>query len=329
MSAAEDPKRLQGRARWSHASKCPRMAAMALLGSEPEEPGDRQKGRMQRGKDAQRFFQRERLEPKYGEAGVIPEPAVAWPGPPELPIGEMHPDFFVPAEKMTIEVKSSEAVDSMFDQSLLQAKGQTYWHPEAEVGALVFLDRDYQETDWFPVLVTDDDVEQLEDIATQVVEAGRTGELPERTCLRPQEGVGKFCPFIRECFEGWEPPVVEPRDDLAQIAAEAYLAKRDLKTAEAELKPLVERWDAAKAALLEADLPPGETPAGPITIKRVDVSGSDRMSLSKARKAGLWTEAHSEIFSSFISHTEGHTRWDLRRDDDTPLDLDFGDTVPF
>ena len=61
--------RLQGRARWSHAAKCSRMAALALLGAEPEEPSERQKGRMQRGKDAQVYYGK-RLEAKYGADNV-------------------------------------------------------------------------------------------------------------------------------------------------------------------------------------------------------------------------------------------------------------------
>lgn len=318
--------RLQGRARWSHAAKCPRMGAMGLLGYEPEEPSDRQKGRMQRGKDAQRFYS-QRLEAKYG-GDVEHERAVPWPAPPALPIGELHEDIFVPSEKMVIEVKSSESVDSMFDISLRQVKGQVAFDPEAEVGALVFLDRDYQETDVFPVIVTDEDVADLSAIAAQVVEAGKSGELPERTCSRPQEGIGKLCPFIQDCFAGWEPPETEQRDDLAELAAEAYLAKRDLDQHKAEIKPYEQRYEQARAALEDADLPAGETIAGQIAVKRVLVSSSRRFSLSKAEKLGLFTGNDAERFDSVINHTEGHSRWSFSRVGDEPLDIDYGG-VPF
>ncbi|HEX5469087.1 MAG TPA: hypothetical protein VFW80_08570, partial [Gaiellaceae bacterium] len=60
-------KRLQGRARWSHAARCNtgRMAALGLLGAEPTAVTERQRGRFQRGKDAQRY-QGQRFEEKYG-----------------------------------------------------------------------------------------------------------------------------------------------------------------------------------------------------------------------------------------------------------------------
>jgi len=318
---------LTGRARWSHAAKCPRMAAMALLGFEPEEPSERQIGRMQRGKDAQRHYAKQKLEPKYGEAGVEHEPAVAWPAPPALPIGELHPDFYVPSEQMTIEVKSSEAVDSMFDISLRQAKGQVHWHPQAQLGALVFLDRDYQETDVFPVIVTGEDRVELDGIAAQVIEAGKTGDLPERVCTKPTEGIGRMCPFIRQCFEGWEPPTVAEREDIAPVVAEAYLAKRDLDQRKAELKPYEERYDEARAALDEAELPEGKTLAGQILANHILVRGSRRFSLSKAEKAGFPLD--EEIYGSFISHSEGHSRWSFERIGEEPLAVDYGDDPPF
>jgi hypothetical protein len=301
------------------------MAAMALLGAEPEQPSERQQGRMQRGKDAQVYYGK-RLAAKYGDE-VEHERAVPWPSPPALPIGELHTDFFVPSERLAIEVKSSEAVDSMFEISLKQVKGQVHFDPDCDVGALVFLDRDYQETDVFPVVVTDEDAKELEATAAAVIEAGKTGTLPERTCSRPQEGIGKLCPFIRECFAGWEPPHTEEREDVAPLATEAYLAKKALDQAKADLKPLEERYETARAALADADLPAGETAAGQIVVKRTVVSGSRRFSLSKAEKAGF--PLNEEIYGPFITHTEGHSRWSFERVGDDPLDIDYGADPPF
>lgn len=261
---------------------------------------------------------------------MVHEPSITWPAPPALPIGELHPDFFIPSEKMTIEVKSSEHVDGLFDSALLQAKGQVHFSPEAESGALVFLDRDYQETDWFPVVVTEEDAEEIEAIAAAVVHAGKTGELPPRVCERPTDGIQHMCPFIESCFEGWQPPEQEEHVDASAVVSEAYLAKRDLDAKKAELKPFEERWELARASLEEVQLPPGvDVLAGSVLVKRTLVSESERFSLSKAVKLGLVGAAFRETFDSCISRVSSHSRWSFKRVGDEPLDVDYGDTPPF
>jgi hypothetical protein len=305
------------------------MAAMGLLGFEPAEPSEREQGRMQRGKDAQRYHAL-RLVAKYGEDDVVTEKAVPWPAPPELPIGELHTDFVVKSERMAHEIKSSEAVDSMFEQSLTQLKGQVYFDPDVDTGALTFLDRDYQVTDMFPVIVTKDDEAMLNEIVVQVVEAGKTGELPARTCEKPADGIGKLCPFIDQCFADWTPPEPVNDEKMAGLVTTYYLAKRDRDAAKETVDAAEDKLSAAKEALLEAD-PAPITVAGPLTLKRTDVLDSRRMSLTKAQKAGLWTTAHDELFHAFISVGGGHTRFTVSRTSDEPLihGFDDDDTPPF
>jgi len=322
--------RLLGRTRWSHAARCEtgRMASLGLLGAEPAPPTERQLGRFQRGKDAQRYAARRWMQ-KYGEEGVVQEKAVPWPAPPELPVGELHEDIFVAQEKLVVEVKNSVYVDSMFDMSLRQVKGQIYWDPDAEFGALEFVDHDYQTTDLFPVILTDEDTAELDEIAAAVVSAGKTGELPPRVCQKPGDGIQRMCPFISQCFEGWEPPPIEEREDLADVVTEAYLAERDLKVRQAELVPYAVRWEAAKAALEEAEVPEGLTAAGAVSVKRTVVTGSERFSLSKARKLGIFGEQDRERFDSCISMSKEHSRWGFERIGDEPVVEDFGETAPF
>lgn len=325
-------KRLQGKARWSHAARCEtgRMASLGLLGAEPAAITERQHGRFQRGKDAQRYIG-QRFEEKYGADDIEHERAVAWrQGNGQLPIGELHEDIYVRSEKMIVEVKSSENIDGIFDSALLQVKGQLHFDPDAETAALAFIDRDYQITDMFPVVLTDEDREQLDGIAANVVLAGKTGELPERVCGKPGDGLSHMCPFITECFAGWEPPVDEERPDIEPVVAEAFLAKRDLDHAKAQLGPLEERWDAAKVALEEAELPP-KLPvlAGQVMVKRTPVAGRESFSLAKARKLGLFSDEDAARFDAVISVGEGHNRFTLERVGDEPMDLGFGDEAPF
>lgn len=327
MSITEDPKRVAGKTRWSMAARCARMASLALLGADPAPLTAREEGRFQRGKDAQRFHGR-RLTAKYGEEHVIHEKAVPWPNP--VPIGELHTDLVVVPERLAIEVKSSESVDSMFEAAMTQLAGQVHYDEDVDKGLLVFLDRDYQETDAFPLILTGEWVEIVEGIAKKVVHAGKTGELPERICARPSDGLSHLCPLIDKCFEGWEPPPAAEMKDAAAIATRAYLAKRALDSAKGELAPLEEEYDAAKQALLEAGFPEGDTIAGPVLVKHTMVRGSHTFSLAKARKSGVWTGVDDERFHAFVSQNSGHSRWTFERVGDEPLDLGLDDDeAPF
>jgi CRISPR/Cas system-associated exonuclease Cas4 (RecB family) len=306
------------------------MAALGLLGTEPLPITERQHGRFQRGKDAQRYIG-QRFEEKYGADDIEHERAVAWPsGNGQLPIGELHEDIYVRSEKLIVEVKSSENIDGIFDSALLQVKGQLHFDPEAESAALAFIDRDYQITDMFPVVLTDEDREEIDGIAANVVHAGKTGELPPRVCATPGEGISHMCPFIAQCFEGWEPPADEERPDIEPVVAQAYLAKRDLDEAKSQLKPLEERWDAARAELDAVDLPPKlAVLAGQVLVKRTPVAGRESFSLAKARKLGLFSDEDAARFDAVISVGAGHNRFSLERIGDEPLDLGFGDEAPF
>lgn len=319
--------RLKGRTRWSLAARCPRMAAYGLLGAEPEELTERHRGRFQRGKDAQRYFGG-RLAEKYGDANVVTEKAVLWPKPPALPMGELHTDFVIVPDRLALEVKSTVHIDSNFGDYMTQLAGQVYWDDDVDSGGLVFLDGDYQESAIFPIVITDEWVGLLDGIAEEVAEAGASGNLPPRVCQKPGDAFGKFCPFAEECFRDWEPEPAALRHEHEVLATEAYLANRDLKFAEAELKPLKTRWEDARDALREAELQPGENACGNITVKVTEVMAAKTFSLAKARKSGLWTSMHDEVFDAFISDRDAYQRFSFVREGDAPLDIGIDDDEP-
>lgn len=323
--------RLAGRTRWSMAVRCPRMAALALLGAEPEPLTPREEGRFQRGKDAQTFYGR-KLVAKYGEENVVHEAPVAWPS--EAPIGELHTDFIIKPERMAIETKSSESVDSLFESAVTQVAGAVHWSPDADTGAVVFLDRDYQETDMFPVVLNDELVEKVEDIAAQVVQAGKTGELPERICSKPSDGRGHLCPLIDTCFKGWEPPQIPEADNvevIAPLATAAFLAKEKYDAAKKVADLAEAEWKEARDLLVEEGCPEGESLVPGLVVKRTVVADRQTFSMAKARTAGLWTSMHDELFHPFISLGGGHSRFSFSRVEGESLEHDFGDDedVPF
>jgi len=206
-----------------------------------------------------------------------------------------------------------------------------HWHPEVENGAVVFLDRDYQETDMFPVVLTDTLVEEIEDIAAKVVRAGQTGELPERICGRPSDGRGHLCPLIDKCFEGWEAPKIPEAEGelIAPLATDAYLAKQRYDAANSEKNAAEAEWKEKRDALIEAGCPEGESLVPGLVVKRTVVADRQTFSMAKARTAGLWTSMHDEMFHPFISFGGGHSRFDFRRVDGEELEHDFGEEAPF
>lgn len=322
--------RLAGRTRWSMAVRCPRMAALALQGAEPEPLTPREEGRFQRGKDAQHFYGR-KLVAKFGEENVEHEKAVPWPTEPH-PLGELHTDFVISPERMAIECKSSESVDSLFDSAVTQVAGAIRWSEDIDHGAVVFLDRDYQETDMFPVILTAELAEKVDDIAAQIVTSATEGELPKRVCDKPSDGRGHLCPFIDVCFEGWVAPEIPDAEGetIPTLATQAYLARQKYEDAKSIATDAEKEWKDAAADLIEAGCPEGESTVPGLIVKRTVVADRQTFSMAKARTAGLWTSMHDELFDPFMSMGGGHSRFDFRRIDDEDLEHeDFGDEAPF
>src|SRR3990172_8468408 len=259
--APEHPK---GAPRWSMASRCGRMAAYGLLGVDPEPPTPREQGRFARGRDTEEYIVRQ-LIAKHGDGNVIRQKAVPWPAPPALPLGELHSDATIVRERLAVEIKSSEWVDSLFDAAVKQLAGAIHFDPDVDQGVLMFVDRDYQVTDAFPVFVTDEMIEEIEALVSAV--AATHDEVPERVCAKPADAQGRMCPFAEHCFAGGARAPELEMPEIAVLATEAYLAKRELDEGKGNLKPLEERYKAARLALLEAGIPAGDTIAGGVLIK--------------------------------------------------------------
>jgi hypothetical protein len=289
---------------------------------------------MARGRDAGAYFARQ-MAAKHGEENVEFEPAIPWPSPPALPIGELHTDVALVNQRIAIEVKNSVWVDSMYDAAVLQLAGALHFGRDRfDSGLLVFMDHDYQITDQFPIFLTDELVEKVEEISKAVLEVGLNGtsSLPERICARPADGRGHFCPFIEHCFADWVAPPPTILEDFSELASEGYEIQIRLKAAKGNEKEIQAEWDEWKeraTADTEA-LPPGlAIQAGPIKMKRIDVRGRETFSMAKARTAGMWTPHHDEFFQAFTKMGEPSVRFDLTKTEAGPLDIDYGDEAPF
>lgn len=309
MNAAVDT-RLRGATRWSLAARCPRMAAYGLFGEQPAEPSEDTRLRWARGKLDETWFVENILEPRFGRDNIIREKAVPWPAE-GLPVGELHTDAFVTTEKRPYEIKSHFDGEPM-DSDYVQLCGQIHFDPDVDdnVGVLVVIDRDLR---WeaLPVVLTDERVEQVEAIAAQVADAGRTGVLPEKVCQRPADGRARMCPYVDLCFADWEPPdALDLSGDVAELAREAARLDAARKPLQAEAALADSAYKAAKAKLDQVELQPGRDYVGDrVVLRKTVVADRESLSLKKAREAGMWTAAHDELLGSFVSLVGGHSRY--------------------
>jgi hypothetical protein len=325
-SAAEDvvlrltatAPRLEARSRWSHACKCPRMGAYGLLGVDPAQPTERQQGLMRRGRmlGAERY---ERYLLKYGEDNVIAEQPVSWPA------GVLHPDIYLVPKKLVVEVKSSASPDSIIEDAIVQCAGQVYWHPEAEAGLVeVVSPIDLQVIAEIPVLLNDEWIERLEKIAADVVRAAATQgrELPDRVCRKPADGIGRFCPFVDHCFEGWEPPPLEEiqaDEEIIARVARLHAIKQRRKLLSEHDRPL-ETEQKKLQAELDTELPVGKLLVGGYAVA-LSPRKRESFSLKKARAS-----VPADILDPFTSHTQ-YTVYDVEKVDPNAVVVgdDFGD----
>jgi hypothetical protein len=311
--------------------RCARMAAYGLAGAEPAPTTPRQEGRFARGRYANDYFVRQ-MRAKHGEENIISEMAVPWPAPPALPIGELHVDCAVISERLAIEVKNSVWIDSLFDSAVLQVAGAVHYSDRFDAGLVVFLDHDLQVTHEFPVFLNDELIEKVESIAEAVLESARPGgAMPERICEKPADGIGHFCPFIDSCFgDDWDPEPARVDEQWSELASRGWVIQRDLQAAKGKSEELQAAWDAWKEEALALELPLGETMAGPIRVKRIEVKGRETFSKAKAVTAGAWTPLDDERLGPFVKIGEPSYRFDLQKTEaDEPLDLDFGEEAPF
>lgn len=323
--------RLKGRTRWSLAARCPRMAGYALLGEEPAPESEETLLYFERGKLDEQWFVEHILEPRFGVDNVIRQKAVPWPSN-DVPVGELHGDAFVTTEGMPWEIKSRAAGEPA-DFDFVQLAGAVHFDPDAtkNAGVLAVIDRNLQR-EYLPVVLTDDLVEQVESIAADVVKTARTGELAARVCEKPADGRARMCPYVSTCFADWTPPdPINLDGDIAVLALDVMHAQDQKRILTKELAEADTEYKQLAARLAEHDLDPGREYIGAgVKVKRTAFPDSERFSLSKARRSGVWTDGDDERFGPFVSLSGAHDRWAIQPTGNIELTPDdFGEEAPF
>jgi hypothetical protein len=294
-------------ARWSSAVHCPRRAVYDHQDAPKAEATDQQRRWWRRGHAIEDAIAGDIVQDlrDQGRRPRRQEP-VAWPAGD--PIGEAHPDIYIPHEQECIEVKSRCGC-TLDAAAAVQVAGATLNHPRATSAQVVSVDPYSLEEKWYPI-----DVAGLEprirEIEDQVVHGCKTGELPSRVCTHPFDSPAFQCPYVGVCFDGWQRPdpdvllLDEEAVVLAELTDDVARAKRALEEAELAMKE--------QRATLRPYLEPGvevET-ASIAKLKVIEVAGRRSLSLSDMENAG---HQLPDELAAFVSESKPHERWQVKR----------------
>lgn len=315
----DEAQRLTG-ARWSSTVKCPRQGAYSALGAIPSPRSEAVEGMLERGHDLEDVYHRH-LEQRYS-GQIIREVAYTWGAGWEL-----HLDFLLPElERDHREVKSNrllsipgpelelEGVRSL--APVLQVAGAAVFDPEGGTASVAvisptnYLEREY------PVTIGADLEGMVLRLRDLVVHAVETGELPERVCSVPSDGIGRFCPFVDTCFSEWEALAETRVDDgpVAVLAGQLRAADEALAAAKETAGELTAERDELRRQLRDYLNPGIEYVLGGVRVKRtVAAKGSRSFKFTAACAAGAIpredVDGPLSRLGSFVSESKPAERW--------------------
>jgi len=303
-------------ARWSAAARCPRQAAYGLLGAFAEALPPRVEGLYERGHDVEDAWFRRLPKPVEVQRQYPVKWGKGW---------EAHVDGYFPTDGEFVEVKSTVDIDKLpgsyveangvkTTSAVLQVAGAAHFDAQGCKARIVAVSPvDYSEHE-YPITMNADLRGLADETAAQVLRAAETGEMPDRCCRRPQEALGRFCPYANTCFDGWdEPSPIQLDGTVATLARELRAAEEAMKTVGADEKEAKARRDSLRAEVREHLPGPGDYTVGGVHIRLSGVKGRTSFRLGDAIAAGLLTE---EDAAPFTKTGDGHERWDVGTEDE-------------
>ena len=309
-------------ARWSHATRCVRMAAYDVLGAFPSAPTPQQEGFYRRGHEVEDSWLTHDLPQTY--SGRVHRQA-------EIPWGDgwtAHVDAILlddPA-RPHLEVKSTLHTDRLpgvavniegveTTSAVLQVVGGAHYDPEGGVAEVVAVNpSDYTEQR-YPIVLSADLVGAVEEVAGRVTHAARTGELPARVCRKPSDAIGRHCPYAADCFASYEDPGpvdLTHDDDALMLARDLLLAQQALKREEGDIAELKAKRDELRSALIEHGVTAGvDYQIGDIQIRLTEVKGRETFDYKAAAATG-----HLDLASldGFLKTGQPSERWTVKED---------------
>lgn len=295
------------------------MSVLRALGTEPSEPDSEQREWFQRGHLFEKYVV-DQIAAKHGRENVRRNVVI------RHPLGEGHADALIVPDRLLVEVKSTQQgtlSTPVFENGVAQLRFYLRFCDEADEGALYMVNPStLKPADVYPVRLTDDDVAEIDATVARIEEAIRAEELLPRVCTKPSQGRGYFCPFITQCFEGWEEPQPEVVTDpvVLDAAARFYALKEKEREHKQALAAIEEEKRGAKAALAYHLPERGDTVVGGFRVKTWPVDGKTTVSAKALAAAGIDP-------APFARKSDGYQSVKVTKAT-TPGDVDFGET-PF
>lgn len=316
MAATERP--LLTGARFSNASRCPRMAAYDVLGAFPLPPSERVEGLFQRGHEVEDGWF-DHILPKTYSGRVQRQAAIPWGTGWEAHVDGILLDD---PQRTHVEVKSTTDIHTLpgvpveirgvkTTAAVIQVVGGAIFDPDGGDAAVVAVSPvDYQDK-WYPINITPELRGVVEEVADRVVEAARTGDLPSRVCLRPSDAIGRHCPYAADCFADYDEPIptdlTENADarDAAEELLKVTLALRQNDAATATLK---KTRDELRGELVEAGVEAGvDYQIGDTRVKLTAVKGRETFDYRGAIASGQLEM--TEPLTTYLKTGKPSERW--------------------
>lgn len=305
-------------ARFSNASRCPRMAAYDVLGAFPLSPSERVEGLFQRGHEVEDGWFNHIL-PKTYSGRVQRQAAIPWGTGWEAHVDGILLDD---PQRTHVEVKSTTDINTLpgvpveirgvkTTAAVIQVVGGAIFDPDGGDAAIVAVSPvDYQDK-WYPINITPELRMVVEEVADRVVVAARTGDLPSRVCLRPSDAIGRHCPYAADCFADWDEPLgvdLTENADARDAAQDLLMLDAQIRKSGSDVDNLKKQRDTLRGQLVEAGVEPGvDYTLGDIRVKLTAVKGRETFDYRGAIASGQLEM--TEPLATYLKTGKPSERW--------------------
>jgi hypothetical protein len=297
--------------RLSTIARCPRAGALQAAGHPPAEPSDRQRGLFKRGHLFGDYAYQQLLE-RYDASEIEREREIPWnmfAPHGRLFEGVGHADFYIPAEKKLIEVKSSTDIyGGIIDTASTQVRLYMLFDQEAESAVVYHINAVDMFEDWIEIKMRDGDREELATLLADVAAGADGGPLPQCNQGSPSACRQSHCLFTEPAWAGWQHPLAvhEPSPELEQMLRQ-WNAMKDV---ERQAEPAYKRRKEIEQELIDAGLKVGENHIGDWVVKRRQQKGRTTFSYATADKAGA-LDGLEEVLAPFVKVGEPSERFEV------------------
>jgi len=272
------------------------------IGAPKDDPTPDMIGWQTRGNVIAEYFRNKRLPIIYNPTEIKNEVEVPWPK--DDPVGVGHADHWViPPSSTVVEVKSATKSELHYS-AVLQCGGYAR-NMEAKNAKVVVIDPSSFSERWIPVKFNSKRLSKELDRIEEVASAAARGEKVDRVCSHPGDGPAFFCPYVGECFDGWEPPGFDSlygAEELIQRLVELTESSKTNHGAKAELESL--------RKYLLGYLEPGQQYLiGKHYVKVSPVAGRKTFDLKSFERTG---HDVTEEMSPFLKVSKDTHRWTVR-----------------